>query len=171
MVSFACEACADVLAKKKLDSHGCRQGFTCLDCNRTFYRNEYRSHTTCVTEAERYQKSVYQPDKKRKQEDVHKELHADRKDGALHARKVSAKQSKDDTPGKNGQEPLKDAPPKPAVTGSNGSDLENLFDMLSSVASSRPKKIKKLLRRLGLSAEQIIDIRMYKKNEEIVLCK
>ncbi|GAA5936082.1 uncharacterized protein JCM15063_002702 [Sporobolomyces koalae] len=75
MVSFSCEACGDILKKPKLDQHAgrCRGAYyTCIDCNTTFDgpvgANGYRSHTSCVSEEQRYHKSVYkEPKKKGKQ--------------------------------------------------------------------------------------------------------
>ncbi|KAK6902944.1 hypothetical protein I203_108205 [Kwoniella mangroviensis CBS 8507] len=62
-----CDACADTVKKPKLDQHRnrCHASFTCLDCSTTF-RNpgEYKSHTTCVSEAEKYQGALYKGPKK-----------------------------------------------------------------------------------------------------------
>ncbi|KAK6538148.1 hypothetical protein TWF694_011030 [Orbilia ellipsospora] len=68
MVSFSCEACNETLAKKKLDQHRgrCRQAaFTCLDCNNTFYGTSYREHTSCISEAQKYERTVYRGEKKK----------------------------------------------------------------------------------------------------------
>ncbi|KAJ5092029.1 hypothetical protein NUU61_006899 [Penicillium alfredii] len=62
MVSFSCEGCGDVLTKKKLDPHRnqCRgASFTCIDCMVHFRGTEYRSHTTCMSEAQKYQGALY----------------------------------------------------------------------------------------------------------------
>ncbi|WEW56785.1 hypothetical protein PRK78_002239 [Emydomyces testavorans] len=62
MVSFQCEACGDVFTKKKLDPHRsqCRGAtFSCLDCMVHFQGTEYRSHTTCMSEAQKYQGTLY----------------------------------------------------------------------------------------------------------------
>ncbi|KAM5473416.1 hypothetical protein MauCBS54593_002211 [Microsporum audouinii] len=62
MVSFQCEGCGDVLTKKKLDPHRgqCRgASFSCLDCMVHFQGTEYRSHTSCMTEAQKYQGALY----------------------------------------------------------------------------------------------------------------
>ncbi|GAA5988411.1 hypothetical protein JCM5350_005302 [Sporobolomyces pararoseus] len=76
MVSFSCEACGDILKKPKLDQHAgrCRGAYyTCVDCNNTFDgptgNNGYRAHTSCMSEEQRYHKSVYkEPKKKGKQQ-------------------------------------------------------------------------------------------------------
>ncbi|KAI9571772.1 hypothetical protein HD554DRAFT_1820921 [Boletus coccyginus] len=62
MVSFQCHACSDVVKKPKLDQHHdrCHAGFDCIDCSVTFHTPvEYKSHTSCISEAEKYQKSLY----------------------------------------------------------------------------------------------------------------
>ncbi|KAG8953492.1 hypothetical protein FRC04_002334 [Tulasnella sp. 424] len=68
MVSFQCDGCGDVVKKPKLDSHGCGSSFTCLDCNKTFHTPaDWKPHTTCITEDQKYQKSVYKPKQERQQ--------------------------------------------------------------------------------------------------------
>ncbi|KAL4874633.1 hypothetical protein BJY04DRAFT_203380 [Aspergillus karnatakaensis] len=62
MVSFSCEGCGDVLTKKKLDPHRnqCRgASFTCIDCMVHFQGTQYRSHTSCMSEAQKYQGALY----------------------------------------------------------------------------------------------------------------
>ncbi|KAH7889078.1 hypothetical protein F5I97DRAFT_1785252, partial [Phlebopus sp. FC_14] len=54
--------CGDVVKKPKLDQHRtrCHTGFDCIDCSTTFNTPaEYKHHTTCISEAEKYQKSLY----------------------------------------------------------------------------------------------------------------
>ncbi|KAK9464381.1 hypothetical protein V1512DRAFT_268407 [Lipomyces arxii] len=68
MVSFSCEVCNDTIVKKKLMQHRsmCHGAyFTCLDCQTTFQGLEFQNHTSCISEAEKYQKSLYKaPTKK-----------------------------------------------------------------------------------------------------------
>lgn len=55
------------MKKPKLDRHygQCRSSFTCIDCSKTFASPiEWKGHTSCITEAEKYQKSVYKGSKK-----------------------------------------------------------------------------------------------------------
>jgi cell growth-regulating nucleolar protein len=62
MVSFVCNVCQETLKKAKLDQHygRCRgANFSCIDCNTDFNGTAYRSHTSCISEAEKYQKSMY----------------------------------------------------------------------------------------------------------------
>ncbi|KAM3584473.1 hypothetical protein VKS41_003286 [Umbelopsis sp. WA50703] len=68
MVSFQCDGCCDVVKKPKLDQHRqrCWATFTCIDCSTTFQNQDYKSHTSCISEAEKYEKSVYKGPKKGK---------------------------------------------------------------------------------------------------------
>lgn len=62
MVSFSCEVCNDTVIKKKLDQHRLKchgAYFTCIDCSTTFQGTDYRQHTSCITEAEKYEKGLY----------------------------------------------------------------------------------------------------------------
>jgi hypothetical protein len=60
-------ACGDVVKKPKLDQHRgrCHAGFDCIDCHTTFNGPlEYKGHTQCISEAQKYQKSLYKGPKK-----------------------------------------------------------------------------------------------------------
>ncbi|GAA5995911.1 uncharacterized protein JCM10292_004824 [Rhodotorula paludigena] len=66
MVSFSCGNCGDTMKKNRLDQHAqrCRGAyFECIDCNTTFEGTSYRAHTSCVSEEQRYHKSVYKAPK------------------------------------------------------------------------------------------------------------
>ncbi|CUM65505.1 uncharacterized protein PRCAT00003150001 [Priceomyces carsonii] len=66
MVSFSCEVCNDTILKKKLDQHRQRCNgayFTCIDCSTTFSGTDYKNHTSCITEAEKYEKGLHKPKK------------------------------------------------------------------------------------------------------------
>ncbi|KAJ3161196.1 hypothetical protein HDU86_007818 [Geranomyces michiganensis] len=67
MVSFVCEACQETLKKPKLDQHTYRcqyAQFSCIDCSTTFQGTDYRAHTSCISEAEKYQGALYKGPKK-----------------------------------------------------------------------------------------------------------
>ena len=67
MVSFSCESCQDTIKKPKLEQHlkRCRNAmFTCIDCYQTFQGNSYKSHSSCISEEQKVQKTIYQPKKK-----------------------------------------------------------------------------------------------------------
>ncbi|PWY97330.1 hypothetical protein BCV70DRAFT_167141, partial [Testicularia cyperi] len=62
MVSFNCDGCGDVVKKPKLLQHfnRCWAPVTCLDCSKQFNSpDEFKPHNTCVSEAEKYERSVY----------------------------------------------------------------------------------------------------------------
>lgn len=57
MPSFVCDYCQETLKKAKLDQHTqrCRNAsFSCIDCYKTFKGTEYRAHTSCITEVQKY---------------------------------------------------------------------------------------------------------------------
>lgn len=71
MVSFSCEVCNDTVVKRKLQQHqrSCRGSyFTCIDCSTTFYGNDHQSHTSCISEAEKYEKALYKGKKGKQQQ-------------------------------------------------------------------------------------------------------
>ncbi|KAF2280876.1 uncharacterized protein EI97DRAFT_389005 [Westerdykella ornata] len=71
MVSFSCENCGDVLTKKKLDPHRNQcygASYTCLDCMVHFQGTSYRSHTSCISEDQKYQGKLYKEKKPKGQQ-------------------------------------------------------------------------------------------------------
>lgn len=63
MVFFVCEGCNESLKKNQVDKHAARcrscHAVTCVDCSVTFYGNDYAAHLVCVSEAEKYEKTLY----------------------------------------------------------------------------------------------------------------
>ncbi|KAF2141772.1 uncharacterized protein K452DRAFT_33605 [Aplosporella prunicola CBS 121167] len=71
MVSFSCEGCGDILTKKKLDPHRNQcwgASYTCIDCMVHFQGTDYRSHTSCMSEAQKYQGALYREKKPKGQQ-------------------------------------------------------------------------------------------------------
>merc|ERR1719470_761795 len=62
MVFFCCNGCGETLKKQKVEQHpaSCRSTVSCIDCNMNFVGYEYKKHTQCVSEAQRYQGNLYQ---------------------------------------------------------------------------------------------------------------
>ena len=64
MVFFLCNACQETLRKSQVDKHRgrCRScvSVSCVDCSVAFVGDEFRKHTTCISEAEKYQGKLYQ---------------------------------------------------------------------------------------------------------------
>ena len=67
MVFFVCEGCNETVKKNKVDSHAsrCRNcwAVSCVDCSVVFEGNDYAAHTSCMSEAEKYEKSLFTGDK------------------------------------------------------------------------------------------------------------
>ncbi|CAI5700618.1 hypothetical protein KXD40_003627 [Peronospora effusa] len=67
MVFFVCEGCNETLKKNKVDVHAgrCRNcwAVSCVDCSVVFEGNDYAAHMSCISEAEKYEKSLFQGDK------------------------------------------------------------------------------------------------------------
>lgn len=68
MVVFSCDGCGEMLKKSQVDSHARKcyncASVSCVDCSVSFWGDDYRKHTSCITEAERYEKTVYKGPKK-----------------------------------------------------------------------------------------------------------
>jgi len=67
MVFFSCDKCGEMLKKAKVDAHAMRCGcdsVSCIDCSVSFWGDDYRLHTSCITEAERYEKTIYKGPRK-----------------------------------------------------------------------------------------------------------
>eukprot|EP00770_Monocercomonoides_exilis_P014976 MONOS_14922.1-p1 / transcript=MONOS_14922.1 / gene=MONOS_14922 / organism=Monocercomonoides_exilis_PA203 / gene_product=unspecified product / transcript_product=unspecified product / location=Mono_scaffold01105:13306-13994(-) / protein_length=203 / sequence_SO=supercontig / SO=protein_coding / is_pseudo=false len=68
MVSFTCDKCNETLKKQKVSQHisfgPCRgASVTCIDCMKTFQGRTFEGHTSCLSEAQRYQGKLYRGEK------------------------------------------------------------------------------------------------------------
>ncbi|ODV79534.1 zf-LYAR-domain-containing protein [Suhomyces tanzawaensis NRRL Y-17324] len=150
MVSFSCEVCNDTVIKKKLDQHTQRcygAYFTCIDCSVTFLGTDYRQHTSCISEAEKYEKALYKGPKKqppkpkveqttkvveKKVEKVEKAEKAEKSEKSEKASKTSSKKAKSQT--------LTDyLKPKKE---------QNLYKVIKKVSQESSQDIKELLKAL-----------------------
>lgn len=60
MVTFVCDDCQTTLKKQKVATHYCGgSSFSCVDCGVNFNQNGVKGHTSCVSEAEKYQGHLY----------------------------------------------------------------------------------------------------------------
>ena len=63
MVFFICEVCNEPIKKPKVEQHThvCRNAwaFSCMDCGVRFEGPEYKAHTSCMSEAKRYEGKFY----------------------------------------------------------------------------------------------------------------
>mmetsp|Transcript_31688 Transcript_31688/g.75630 ORF Transcript_31688/g.75630 Transcript_31688/m.75630 type:complete len:291 (-) Transcript_31688:71-943(-) len=68
MVVFICDGCGETLKKAKVDQHAARcrdcASVSCVDCSLSFWGDDYRFHTSCITEAERYEKTIFRGTRK-----------------------------------------------------------------------------------------------------------
>lgn len=58
MVSFVCDDCQTTVKKPKVQAHlsRCRTySISCIDCGTSFTASSYTTHTSCVTEKDKYQ--------------------------------------------------------------------------------------------------------------------
>jgi len=63
MVCFECSTCNETIKKPKLAKHleHCGSYYvSCIDCNKVFGWDEWESHTSCVSEAQKYQGKLYE---------------------------------------------------------------------------------------------------------------
>lgn len=146
MVSFSCEVCNDTVIKKKLDQHRQRcygAYFTCIDCSITFSDSDYRNHTQCISEAEKYEKALYKGKKKpAKKEKPAKE----------------EKPSKEEKPAKEEKKEKKESKHKVSKhkeTKLNLSKYSNgsLYKIIKDIAKDLSKDKKDVLKQLQVAVE------------------
>ena len=66
MVYFECQGCSETLKKPAVRKHlarCCGQSVTCVDCGVTFYGDDWDKHTSCISEAKKYQGALYDAEK------------------------------------------------------------------------------------------------------------
>ncbi|PFH59691.1 hypothetical protein XA68_12014 [Ophiocordyceps unilateralis] len=167
MVSFSCEACGDVLTKKKLDTHRNRchgASFTCLDCMIHFVGVGYRSHTSCITEDQKYQGALYK-EKKPKVKAMSKDKHISLQpyvedvgeDGDYAPWNDFAGHTDDD---RSPADPPPEAPTPPAAT---GDEHVNVFDFLIATGQTPNASSTHLPRDVDESDARLV---RYKHNAE-----
>lgn len=143
MVSFSCEVCNDTVLKKKLDGHKqrCRGAyFTCIDCSTTFSGNDYKQHTSCISEAEKYEKSLYKGNKKKnsatpvpKPEPV---------------KKVEKKEEKVEKPTKTDKTQKEKKDKKTKSLDKYVAKSDNLYKIVKSISKDDSKDLKEVLKQL-----------------------
>ena len=75
MVSFICDACGQTVKKNRVEKHyqsecpSCSV-LSCIDCGKDFHGDAYAAHTSCISEAEKYQGKLYKPKEKANKGDV-----------------------------------------------------------------------------------------------------
>jgi len=80
MVYFECQKCNESFKKPKVEQHllRCGSGYvTCIDCNKVFAWNEFQAHTSCVSEAQKYQGKLYEGKEDSKKGQVKQDMWTD----------------------------------------------------------------------------------------------
>lgn len=154
MVSFSCENCNDTVVKKKLDQHQQRchgAYFTCIDCSVTFYNNDHKKHTSCISEAEKYEKALYKGPKKKQQQQQQQPRvtpapapEPKKIEPAPEPKKESKKESKDSKKESKKSKSLDLS--KYLKTG----QLENLYKVIKKISDEKSQDKKDLLKKLSL---------------------
>ncbi|CAG9325396.1 unnamed protein product [Blepharisma stoltei] len=77
MVTFICGACQATLKKNQVNKHCetvCPNAwtFTCIDCAKDFKGFEFDTHTSCITESEKYFGKFHKPKEEKKKTRVWK---------------------------------------------------------------------------------------------------
>lgn len=135
MVSFVCESCQETLKKPKLDQHKqrCRWAvYTCLDCNVTFEGVDYRQHTACISEAQKYEKSLYKGNQKNQgQQQNNKRKNDEQKMEETKKVKVVTEEKKEDKKAKKTVEKIK------SIMTSDAMSLKNVLESLDEKYKTR----------------------------------
>lgn len=66
MVFFVCMTCQESLKGGKVSQHRCSGPFSCVDCSKDFSKSDVFTHTSCVSEAQKYQGGLYKPGKQKR---------------------------------------------------------------------------------------------------------
>ena len=146
MVSFSCEVCNDTVIKKKLDQHKQRchgAYFTCIDCSTTFSGNDYKSHTQCISEAEKYEKALYKG-KKGKQA---------KQEVAKPQQKEEQKEPKKETEAKEEKKEKKQKDKKKDKIDLSKYGTGSLYKIVKSIAKDSKKDKKEVLQNLKVKEE------------------
>ncbi|OJJ66755.1 hypothetical protein ASPBRDRAFT_48703 [Aspergillus brasiliensis CBS 101740] len=156
MVSFSCEACGDILTKKKLDPHRnqCRgASYTCIDCMVHFQGTQYRSHTSCMTEAQKYQGALYRekPTKNQRKAQQNNGRQNQKQNNAHGHRAPYVEDANDtDNPPAAPTPPLGENDKSRGASTQNGDKQVNVFDYLVNEKTPNASKVS-----LGESKEQM----------------
>lgn len=149
MVSFSCENCNDTVVKKKLDQHQQRchgAYFTCIDCSVTFYDNDHKKHTSCISEAEKYEKALYKGPKK-KQQQQQKPVEPKKIEPVAAPAPVEPKKESKKEPKKESKKSPKSLDLAKYL---KAGQLENLYKVIKKISGEKSQDKKELLKKLAL---------------------
>ncbi|KAI5961820.1 uncharacterized protein KGF55_003791 [Candida pseudojiufengensis] len=163
MVSFSCEVCNDTVLKKKLGQHQQRcygAYFTCIDCSTTFQGDDHNKHTSCISEAEKYEKGLYkgkkkQPQQQQKQQPQQQQQKQEQQKEQQKSQPIKSKiDTKDDTKpvtksekkSTSGKKQKEDSFLSPFVNNSS----QNLYKILKKASNDDNKKLKNILKNMTI---------------------
>jgi cell growth-regulating nucleolar protein len=141
------KVCNESMLKKKADQHTQRcygAYFTCIDCSTTFNGIEYRQHTQCITEDQKYQKALYRPKKKQPQQAPQQKKAEPESKVEL---KKEEKKEKKETPDKASRVS------KPSLKDHKGKDLYKALKKMSK------DEKKDLLKRIVIKEDGSLDLK------------
>lgn len=147
MVSFSCEVCNDTVIKKKLDQHVGRcygAYFSCIDCSTTFSGTDYRNHTACISEAEKYEKALYKGKKQNDKKEKRVEPAKEKKQEKIEKQEDKKEEKKEAKRGKKAEKETKFNLSKYAA-----SEL-NLYKIVKKASKDNSKDIKDILKNLSI---------------------
>lgn len=166
MVSFSCEACNDTVIKKKLEQHRQRcpgAYFTCIDCSTTFNGTDYRQHTSCISEAEKYEKGMYKGKKTKKEQDLRKQEPAKGKGNAASQLKSSLDEGdkvSNKKAGSTKEKSLQKSKPKKLADVLKINKKQNLYKVIKGLLEASDGNKKDVLKRLQVIKHEDGSIRI-----------
>ena len=143
MVVFQCDGCGETIKKPKAEQHvmTCRfcRALVCLDCMKRFTDDAYKEHTSCISEAQKYQGALYKPkDKKKNPQQQKKQQQQDKKQSE---NKVETK-GQDKIP-QGVKRPRDQTPSEPATTETTTSPTTTTKTTTKATKSSKDEAPKK----------------------------
>lgn len=167
MVSFSCEVCNDTVLKKRLSQHqGSCYGayFTCIDCSTTFYNNDHVKHTSCISEAEKYEKALYKPKKKAQEKKAVTAVDTTKKN-VSESKEVKAEKSEDKTVEKKEK---KEKTGKTKEEKKNKKEQQEKEFDLSKYIDSEPTSLFKIFKNVKKTHKNLSDKNEFLKNVKLV---
>ncbi|WLF78583.1 hypothetical protein PVL30_002323 [Lodderomyces elongisporus] len=162
--------CNDTVIKKKLNQHQQRcygAYFTCIDCSTTFQGNDHNQHTSCISEAEKYEKGLYKGKKgENKKADTAKAKQAPKVEKKEESKKAAKKEPKEEpkeepkaapkaAPKENTKASAKASKSKSSSAADSLAPLvnksQNFYKVLKKASKDDSKALKQLLKNLTVA--------------------
>lgn len=154
------------MIKKKLNQHQQRcygAYFTCIDCSTTFQGNNHNQHTSCISEAEKYEKGLYKGKKgENKKADTAKAKQAPKVEKKEEPKKAAKKEPKEEpkeepkaAPKENTKASAKASKSKSSSAADSLAPLvnksQNFYKVLKKASKDDSKALKQLLKNLTVA--------------------